>query len=119
MAKIAIVDDEKEILTMMERFLKRNEKHTVVTFSNPVKAISSIDSSFDIVFLDVMMPEMNGLDALPKLKEKVPNIKVIMMTAYSTLDKVLSAHRHGASNYLMKPFESLQLIDKKISEALA
>ncbi|KIM12001.1 MAG: regulator [Sulfuricurvum sp. PC08-66] len=119
MAKIVIIDDEKEILGMMERYLTRENKNEVKTFSNPLNALSSLDPSTQVVFLDVMMPEINGLELLPKLVEKYPKVKVIMMTAYSTLDKVLVAHRNGATNYIMKPFESLAQLDKKISEALS
>ncbi|MGB3751714.1 MAG: response regulator [Arcobacteraceae bacterium] len=116
--KIAIVDDETEILNMLQRFLNRNEHYTVTTYSNPITAIASIDSSDDIVLLDIMMPQMNGLDALEKIMEKNPEQKVIMMTAFSTLDKVLNSHKHGATHYLMKPFDSLESVDKKISEVL-
>jgi DNA-binding NtrC family response regulator len=116
--KVAVVDDENEILSMIQRFLNRNEKYSVTTYLNPVVALDAIDSSYDIVLLDIMMPQMNGLDVLEKLKQKHPNIKVIMMTAYSTLDKVLKSHKHGATHYLMKPFDSLQAIDTKIQEVM-
>ena len=88
------------------------------TFSNPINALTSMSAATDVVLLDIMMPQMNGLDLLPKIKEKYPNTKVIMMTAYSTLDKVLEAHRQGAEHYLMKPFGSLNAISKKIDEVL-
>lgn len=116
--KIAVVDDENEILSMIQRFLSRNPKYKVSTFLNPVTALSSIDETYDIVLLDIMMPQMNGLDALEKIMENNPNQKVIMMTAYSTLDKVLKSHKSGATHYLMKPFESLQAIETKITEVL-
>jgi DNA-binding NtrC family response regulator len=116
--KIAIVDDESEILSMLEKFLGRNKKYTVTTYSNPVTAISHIDDKYDLVLMDIMMPQMNGLDALEKIIEKNPKQKIIMMTAFSTLDKVLKSHKHGATHYLMKPFDSLQSVDKKISEVL-
>jgi len=114
---IVIIDDENEILSMLEKFLSR-EGYNVKTYNNPLVAISSLPSETDIVLLDIMMPQMNGLDALPKLLEKNKNIKVLMMTAYSTLDKVLKAHRQGADEYIMKPFESLDVLGKKIKEML-
>ena len=116
--KIAIVDDENEILTMLQKFLNRNEKYQVSTYLNPVSALGQIDSSYDLVLLDIMMPQMNGLDVLEKLIDKNPDQKVIMMTAFSTLDKVLKSHKHGATHYIMKPFDSLHAVDKKISEVL-
>jgi DNA-binding NtrC family response regulator len=115
---IVIVDDENEILNMLERYFSRNTNYKVQTYSNPVTAISSLSSTTDIILLDIMMPQMSGIDALPKLLEKAPDAKVLMMTAYSTLDKVLNAHRYGATDYIMKPFSSLDDLGKKIEEVL-
>ncbi|RXJ85842.1 response regulator [Arcobacter cloacae] len=116
---IAIVDDETEILNVLSRFLTRNPDFSVNTYSNPVSAVASVDNNkYDLILLDIMMPQMNGLEALEKIKSKNPEQKVIMMTAYSTLDKVLKSHKEGATNYVMKPFDSLQLLEKKIIEVL-
>jgi len=116
---IAIVDDEAEILNVLSRFLTRNPDFSVNTYSNPVTAVASVDNNkYDLILLDIMMPQMNGLEALEKIKSKNPEQKVIMMTAYSTLDKVLKSHKEGATNYVMKPFDSLQLLEKKIIEVL-
>jgi DNA-binding NtrC family response regulator len=90
----------------------------VQTFSNPVTAIAHIDNNFDVILLDIMMPQMNGLDALEKIMAKNPNQKVIMMTAFSTLDKVLKSHKYGAIHYLMKPFDSLESLERKVSEVI-
>ena len=80
---IVIIDDEVEILDMLSRFLSRNQNFAVQTFSNPVSALSSLNSTkCDLVLLDIMMPQMNGLDVLEKLKEINSDQKVIMMTAY-------------------------------------
>ena len=117
---IVIIDDEVEILDMLSRFLSRNQNFAVQTFSNPVSALSSINNNtkYDLVLLDIMMPQMNGLDVLEKLKEINSDQKVIMMTAYSTLDKVLKSHKIGATNYIMKPFSSLDALEKKVVEVL-
>ena len=111
---IVIIDDEVEIIDMLSRFLSRNQNFAVQTFSNPVSALSSLNSTkCDLVLLDIMMPQMNGLDVLEKLKDMNSDQKVIMMTAYSTLDKVLKSHKIGATNYIMKPFSSLDSLEKK------
>ena len=117
---ILVIDDEIEILDMLSRFLNRNPNFTVQTFSNPVSALSSINNNtkYDLVLLDIVMPQMNGLDVLEKLKEINSDQKVIMMTAYSTLDKVLKSHKIGATNYIMKPFSSLDSLEKKVIEVL-
>ena len=116
---IAVVDDELEILDMLSRFLSRNPSYSVTTFSNPISALNSMENGkYDLVMLDIMMPQMNGLDVLERIKEKDSEQKVIMMTAYSTLDKVLKSHKIGASNYVMKPFNSLEALEKKIAEII-
>ena len=116
---ILIIDDETEILTMLNRFLSRSGKYDITTYSNPLVALDSLKSrEYDIVLLDIMMPQMNGLDVLERIVQNNSNQKVIMMTAYSTLDKVLKSHKQGATNYVMKPFESLQILEKKVLEIL-
>ena len=117
---ILIIDDEPEILNLLSRFLGKNPNFSVSTFSNPVSAISEIErTNFDLILLDIMMPQINGLEVLEKIKSKNEDQKVVMMTAYSTLDKVLKSHKEGATNYVMKPFSSLEALENKIVEVLA
>jgi DNA-binding NtrC family response regulator len=115
---LVVIDDENEILRLLEKHFSKDSRYSVKTFTNPLNAISSLPKDTDIVLLDIMMPQMNGLEALAKIVEVKPDVKVLMMTAYSTLDKVLNAHRYGATDYIMKPFESLQALSKKIDEVL-
>jgi len=114
-----IVDDETEILNMLSRFLGKSGKYNVSTFTNPVVAVDALKrEKYDLVLLDIMMPQMNGLEALEKMMQINNEQKVIMMTAYSTLDKVLKSHKEGATHYVMKPFDSLQALENKIIEVL-
>jgi len=114
--KVAVIDDEQDILDMIEKYLRRTPGFDVTTFANPQNAIARIDKSYDVVLLDIMMPQMNGLDVLKSLHDKTPELKIIMMTAYSTLDKVLKSHREGATHYIMKPFSSMKALEEKILE---
>ncbi|MGM0519158.1 MAG: response regulator [Campylobacterota bacterium] len=117
--KILVIDDETEILNMLSRYLNRSGNYAVTTYANPLVAIDNLKGSeYDLVLLDIMMPQMNGLDALEKIKEINPKQKIIMMTAYSTLDKVLKSHKEGATNYVMKPFDSLSSLESKILKEL-
>jgi DNA-binding NtrC family response regulator len=115
---IAIIDDENEIIEMLEKYLARQGGYRIKTFLNPMNALAQIDSATDLILLDIMMPQMNGLDVLSELRKKGIDSKVIMMTAYSTLDKVLKSHREGATDYIMKPFNSLKALEDKIKEVL-
>ena len=115
---IVIIDDEDQILTMLSKFLSRDPNYSIKTYANPLNAIAAVNKDTDIILLDIMMPQLNGIEALPKLLEKNPQVKILMMTAYSTLDKVLNAHRYGAHDYIMKPFSSLDALGKKVKELL-
>ncbi|MEA1892221.1 MAG: response regulator [Campylobacterota bacterium] len=116
--KVTIIDDERDTLTLLNNFLSRKKAYEIKTYSSPLSALSYISKDTDIILLDVMMPQINGIELLPKLKKKYPNAKVIIMTASSTLRIVLDAQRHGAIDYIMKPFESLEIITNKIDEIL-
>jgi len=119
MSKIAIIDDEQDILNVLDRFLSRSGAYTVKTFSNPIEGLSSVQNgSYDLVLLDIMMPKLDGLSFLKKLRETNPNIKVIMMTAFDTLERSLEAHKYGAKNYITKPFKSLDDVTSKIKREL-
>lgn len=107
MKKIIIIDDEEDILKILERFLSR--QFDVTVFSNPVAGLNSIkNSNYDLLLTDIMMPHLDGLSLLKNLRESNNNIKVIMMTAFDSIDKALEAHNYGAKNYIKKPFKSLE-----------
>jgi len=113
--KIFIVDDEPEILKVLEKYLTKQGYTNVRSFTNPLTAINSYNgNNADIIFLDIMMPNMDGIEALNKFKEKNPDVKIIMITAHSTLDRVLKSHKVGADHYIMKPFKSLRDIEEKM-----
>lgn len=117
--EIAVVDDEIEILHLIEKYLKRVGCYRVTTYTNPIIALDSCSKNkYDLILLDIMMPQMGGLEFLEKIIEEEPNQKVCMMTAYSTLDKVLKSHKQGAQNYIMKPFSSLDALNDKIKSIL-
>ena len=119
MKKIAIVDDEHDIVNILETFLHRSDKFDVSTFVDPIQALNHIKADeFDLVLLDIMMPQMDGMDLLKEIKKVNSNIKVIMMTAYSTQDKVVECRKLGAENYVTKPFISLRDVENKILDLL-
>lgn len=121
MKRIAIVDDEREILNVLEKFLGKSGKYNIQTFTDPVYAFQTLTaagSSVDAVLLDIMMPQMDGIEFLERFKAKKPETEVIMMTAYSTLDRVLKSHKHGAQQYITKPFGSLSEVEEKLDAVL-
>ncbi len=118
MIKLMIVDDETQITTMLEKWFSKNREFSVSIYNNPEIAVSSFTTvKPDVVLLDIMMPQMDGLAVLEKIKAIEPSTVVVMMTAYSTLDRVLNSHRQGADSYILKPFESLSDVEEKVKLA--
>ena len=117
--KVLILDDEQDILNVIERFLNRRKLVEVLTCTNPIEAIELIkNGDFKMLLTDIMMPEMNGVDVLKEVVKSRPEVKVIMMTAYSTIDKILECDKIGAVDYVTKPFISLKDIESKILDHL-
>jgi len=119
MIRLLIVDDEPAIGAMLEKALGRSGDFKITYIENPINAVSRFRAGdYDGVLLDIMMPQKDGLSVLEEIKVKDPECVVVMMTAYSTLDKVLQSHKVGADHYLLKPFDSLASVEKKIRELI-
>lgn len=117
MIRLMIIDDEPSIGTMLEKALGRSGDFKIEYYDNPLTALSRFRAGeYDGVLLDIMMPHKDGLSVLDEIKTKDGECVVIMMTAYSTLDKVLHSHKIGADHYPLKPFESLAAVEKKVRE---
>ena len=100
--KILIVDDEPEMRLALETTLKR-ENFQLACVEDGKQALEKIeDDDFDLVLTDVRMPKLNGLELLRSVKKKSPETKVVMMTAYGTIDNAVEAMKEGAFDYLIK-----------------
>ena len=106
--KILVVDDEA-LLVKGIRFNLQNEGYEVITGSNGLEAVKQVqEQNPDLVVLDVMMPEMDGLTACGKIRE-FSDVPIIMLTAKTDdMDKLLGFD-HGVDDYLTKPFNILEL----------
>jgi len=116
--KILLVDDEKEFIdTLAERMQARGMD--VETTTSAKKALELVEKdNFDAVVLDLQMPEMDGLEALKILKEKKPEIQVILLTGHATVEKGIEAMKLGALDLVEKPAE-LSVLTEKIHKAQA
>jgi DNA-binding NtrC family response regulator len=118
MEKILLIDDDEGLLHFLRRFFLR-KGYDVTALTSAREAISSMGrDNFDLVMLDYKMPEMNGLDALDKIKKIDSKTPVILMTAYGTTDLTIEAMKRGAYDYLVKPFDQMDLT-RIVGEALA
>ena len=116
--KIFVVDDEVEICEFLQSFFEERDYEVSVAHSGD-QAMEAIDKvQPHIVLLDVQMPgAMDGLETLKWIKHKYPQIKVIMVTALETHDKIEKALRNGADNYITKPL-SLEYLEKDVQDKI-
>lgn len=106
---ILVVDDEKEILVSCRKILER-AGYEVSTASEALEALNMLKASrFDLFFVDLKMPGLNGMDALSLARTIDPSLIIVMFTAYARLETAVEAIKRGAFDYLAKPFTSEQL----------
>ena len=112
---ILLVDDEKEIIELIEIYLK-NEGYIIFKAFNGVEALEILrNNPVDLIILDVMMPQMDGIQACMKIREK-NNTPIIMLSAKSQdMDKI-SGLSIGADDYVTKPFNPLELVARVKSQ---
>jgi two-component system NtrC family response regulator len=110
METVLIVDDEKNYPLILSAVLEDEGFETLVANSGQ-EALGILESAdIDLVLTDMKMPRMDGIELLARIKERDPDLPVIMMTAYGTVDKAVEAMQKGAYNYILKPFDNTQLV---------
>lgn len=117
-ARILIAEDEKAQRDLLEGFLKK-EGFSVEAASNGRQAIEKIEGDFfDMALLDYKMPELDGLQTLREIRKRFPDLPVVMMTAYGTVETAVASMKEGALDYLTKPIDldELLLIIRKVLE---
>ena len=108
---ILVVDDNKDLLETFAMILKRRG-FFVETAENGLSAIDKFEKhGFDVALMDIVMPEMNGVEAFRKIKEMHPEATIILMTAYSDEAMIQLARDEGARHIVHKPIKIEQLIE--------
>jgi CheY-like chemotaxis protein len=102
---VLLVDDEPDILEVIQDRLEAYG-FIVVTAGNGLEALKKLEKKrFDGIFLDIKMPEMDGMEALEEIRKRDPNIPIIIITSSSTREAGIEAIAKGANEYILKPFE--------------
>ncbi len=116
--RVLLVDDEKDFIeTLAERMQTRGMD--VSTTTSAKQALEMVDNqAYDAIVLDLMMPEMDGLEALSILKEKNPDLQIILLTGQATVEKGIEAMKLGAMDFIEKPAD-LESLTAKIKKAKA
>ncbi len=115
--RILIVDDEATLRTTMADLLAADDRE-IVTAASGEEALAYLeDGNFDLLIVDLIMPGIDGLQVIDMARKMSPQAKIIMLTAYGTLDSAIQAMRRGATDYLLKPANAPE-IEAAVERAL-
>lgn len=107
---ILIIEDEKTLADVIKASLENNNYQVEIEGNGKYGYYKALSDTYDLIILDVMLPDMDGFTILKKLREDKINTKIIMLTAKSTLDDKLEGLENGANDYLTKPFHIEELV---------
>jgi DNA-binding NtrC family response regulator len=107
--KVLLVDDEEEFVeTLAERM--RNRGMEVATSNSGGEALKLVEiEPYDVVVLDLQMPGMDGIEVLERIKQRQPDIQVVLLTGHASVAKGVEAIKHGALEFLEKPIDLSKL----------
>lgn len=118
MIRLLIVDDEPEICDFLKSFFEERNFEVRAAHSGEEALKEAEAFGPQVMLLDIKMGNLDGLSVLREIKEKRPSVKVIMVTALETTDKIEEAMRLGADNYITKPL-SLEYLENDVREKIA
>jgi two-component system, OmpR family, response regulator len=111
---ILLIDDEEDFLETTSRRLRRR-KFEVKTATRCAEAMPEVFAGWpQVVVLDVMLPDSDGLECLRQIKQQAPRLPVVMLTGHASMQASLQGLEHGASDYCLKPIEFDELVEKVI-----
>ena len=115
--RIMVVDDEPSVIKNLRRILEK-QGHEVATSGNPLRALERLAAEpFDLLISDLRMPGLDGLELLERVKRQAPQMEVIIVTGFASLDAAVEATKKGAYHFLAKPFTPEELREK-VDQAL-
>jgi YesN/AraC family two-component response regulator len=104
LGKVLLVDDEYSAHLTLKRLLE-NQNLAIDSAFSAEEALEKISTDYDLVISDIRMPGMNGVSLLRCIKERLPNIEVLILTGYSSAEDTIVSMTSGAGEYLTKPIE--------------
>ncbi|MCI8565490.1 MAG: response regulator [Lachnospiraceae bacterium] len=112
MAKIMVVDDAAFMRMMIKNTLTKNGYTDIVEAQDGAEAVAKFDEEKpDMVFMDITMPNMDGLQALKKIKEGHADARIVMCTAMGQQSMVVEAIKYGAKDFIVKPFNADRIVE--------
>lgn len=110
--KVMLVDDEEEFIELMSQRLETRGLKVIAVTSGEEAVTMAQDRNLDVAIVDFAMPGIDGIETLKQIKEKRPDVEVIMLTGQGTIHSGIEAMKHGAIDYLEKPVDLNILMEK-------
>lgn len=110
MKKILVVEDEAHVVSFIKKGLTEEGYEVTVAFDGKSGLQMALNNTFDIIVLDIMLPEMNGLEVCRAIREENPQVPILFLTALGTSENVVLGLENGADDYLVKPFKFIELV---------
>jgi DNA-binding NtrC family response regulator len=109
--RVLIVDDDRDIVKIVQTMLEDRGWGISAAYSG-TEALDKVASQKpDVILLDIMMPEMNGIEVLKRIRKLDANARIIMITAFGDVESYLDSMELGAFEYINKPFETEELLE--------
>jgi DNA-binding NtrC family response regulator len=103
--RILVIDDEPDMLLLMSMIIEENTEWEVETTNNPSEGLKmAMENDYDLVIADLKMPGLDGMEVFEELKEMKPDIPVVIITAYGSLEIADEARNKGVADFITKPF---------------
>lgn len=108
--KILIIEDEQRVADLIKRGLEEQHFFTDVAYDGVIGKKLALQNDYDVVIMDIILPQINGLDLCKQLRKVKPGLPIIMLTALGTTDDKVEGLDAGADDYLVKPFDFRELL---------
>lgn len=111
MIKVTIIEDHPDFREGLSHLINATDGYTCLdVFGKAEDGIKNISDQTDAILLDIGLPGMSGIEAIPKLKEKIPKVKIVMLTVFDDDDNILKAIMAGADGYLLKKSSPIKIL---------
>ncbi|MEA2084733.1 MAG: response regulator [Thermodesulfobacteriota bacterium] len=109
--RILVIDDELDMLMLLRMIIEDNTDYEVETTNNPSEALKMVmENDYDLVISDLKMPGMDGLELFDEVREMKPDLPLIIITAYSSLETSNEAIKKGVADFITKPFRKDSIV---------
>ncbi|KQT22369.1 two-component system response regulator [Chryseobacterium sp. Leaf404] len=110
MKKIILIEDETSVVSFIKKGLQENGYEISVAFDGLTGTKLVKENDFDLVILDIMLPEMNGLEVCKEIRKTNKNVPILFLTALGTSENIVLGLESGGDDYLVKPFKFIELV---------